>query len=75
MPINISKCKETEKELISRLTSKANSYNSIIKFCETDPRFKEYYNKASERLLKDNCQSVTSMVICAIQDVLDDVEE
>lgn len=69
---------EIEKELnkkISILTSKANSWDRIEEFFDKDKRIKPYYEEAVEECRRDNCYGVATMMIVALEKMLDRLED
>lgn len=69
---------ELEKEInkkVSILTSKANSFDRLEEFFEKDKRINPYYKEAVDECIRDNCCGVATMMIVALEKMLDSLED
>lgn len=69
---------ELEKEInqkVSKLVSKANSFDRLEEFFEKDKRINPYYKQAVEECIRDNCYGVATMMIVALEKMLDRLED
>lgn len=69
---------ELEKEInqkVSKLVSKANSFDRLEEFFEKDKRINPYYKQAVEECIRDNCYGVATMMIVALEEMLDRLED
>jgi len=63
----------SQKEL-AVLQGKANAYDDIEEFYRSDSRVAKYREKVSERLIYDQCYSMSSHIIGTIEAILDEYE-
>lgn len=69
---------ELEKEInkkVSILTSKANGFDRLEEFFDNDKRINTYYKEAVEECRRDNCYGVATMMIVALEKMLDRLED
>ena len=59
---------------LSSLRSRANSYDSVKNFFNTNARVEPYWNEVREQCIRDNCQSVPTMMILTIEKLLDEID-
>ena len=65
---------EIDKSEYENLKSKAGSWDSIEEFFENEEVLKDIYKETVSECLKDNCQSISVMMILTIRKLMEYAE-
>lgn len=61
--------------VINKLISESNSYANIYNFFMSNEAAKDFYNKARDNAIENNCQSESTIIINAIELMLSEIEK